>query len=574
VRPKVLAIDYDGTAAEHGVFNPDVRAALREVRERGLLVVLVTGRRLADLREVAGDLRFADAIVGENGAVYTIPGTGRSSVLASKPPVAFLDRLRAQGLDIAVGECIIDAHASDATAILRVVREMELPLVLLFNRGRLMVLPQSVSKGTGLRHALRALRLSPHNTVAVGDAENDHELLAVSEVGVAVEWGSAALRAVADETVAGRGPADLAPFLRALPDRSVLRSRGPVRRRLLLGHAPDGAELSLAVRGRNVLVAGEPRSGKSWVAGLLCEQLILYGYTVCVIDPEGDYLTLEPLPNVMIVGGDDVLPSPREMARLLRHADVSLVVDLSKKPRDEKIEYTERMLAMLKVLRREHGVPHRVLVDEAHYFLSEGNAAELVDLEMQGYTFVTYRVSTLPSSLLKASRVVLVSQESDAREAESLHRFFHGRGEPEAWRREMASLTLGEVALLSEAEEAGGVVRRIRLIPRLTPHVRHRSKYIDVPVSARHAFVFTDAHHPTGLRAQTLQEFVRVVCDLTASVLDGHLRRRDFSRWLADVYGDEALARELLELEQAYAIGHLLDPAERISELVRERYGN
>ena len=57
-----------------------------------------------------------------------------------------------------------------------------------------------------------------------------------------------------------------------------------------------GHEFSLAVRGRNVLVTGDAKSGKSWVAGLLCEQLILHGYCVCVIDPEGDYSSLEGLP--------------------------------------------------------------------------------------------------------------------------------------------------------------------------------------------------------------------------------------------------------------------------------------
>lgn len=40
-----------------------------------------------------------------------------------------------------------------------------------------MALPQGVSKATGLQAALNRLRLSPRNTVAVGDAENDHELL-------------------------------------------------------------------------------------------------------------------------------------------------------------------------------------------------------------------------------------------------------------------------------------------------------------------------------------------------------------------------------------------------------------
>lgn len=32
--------------------------------------------------------------------------------------------------------------------------------------------------------------------------------------------------------------------------------------------------------------AGDTKSGKSWVTGLLCEQLILYGYCLCILDPE------------------------------------------------------------------------------------------------------------------------------------------------------------------------------------------------------------------------------------------------------------------------------------------------
>ena len=64
-----------------------------------------------------------------------------------------------------------------APRILAILQRLELPLVLTFNRSRVMVLPQAISKATGLRHAHAILRLSPHNTVAIGDAENDHELL-------------------------------------------------------------------------------------------------------------------------------------------------------------------------------------------------------------------------------------------------------------------------------------------------------------------------------------------------------------------------------------------------------------
>ena len=42
-----LALDYDGTIARDGVFDPTVREAIGEARHRGIAVILVTGRHLA-----------------------------------------------------------------------------------------------------------------------------------------------------------------------------------------------------------------------------------------------------------------------------------------------------------------------------------------------------------------------------------------------------------------------------------------------------------------------------------------------------------------------------------------------
>src|SRR6185436_7073194 len=162
-----------------------------------------------------GDLRLADAIVAENGAVLAFPESGRSTALA-RPSCGFVEALRQRGVDVRVGECIVETDACAASTVLDVVRQMELPLVLLFNAGRLMILPQGVSKATGLNAALRTLRLSEHNAIAIGDAENDHALLAACEVGVAVGWGSPALQAVADEVIEGDGPAAVAAYLRKL----------------------------------------------------------------------------------------------------------------------------------------------------------------------------------------------------------------------------------------------------------------------------------------------------------------------------------------------------------------------
>ena len=174
----------------------------------------MTGRILSELRRVAGGFHFVDAVVAENGGVVHFPDSGHVSVLAPPVPKPFIALLEQLGIPFQLGQSLTDADANDAVRLLAGIRELELPLVLIFNRGRVMVLSQGVSKATGLQIALDMLRVSPRNTLAVGDGENDHELLRLAEVGAAVEWGSAALQAAADVVISGSGPADVSRFVR------------------------------------------------------------------------------------------------------------------------------------------------------------------------------------------------------------------------------------------------------------------------------------------------------------------------------------------------------------------------
>lgn len=570
MRFRVLALDYDGTIAQGGKLHPGVRTAIDDARAKGIAVVLVTGRILEDLRREAGDLKFLDAVVGENGAVLAFPGAGRSMTLAPPPLASFLEELGRRGIPAVAGECVVEADATLAPRILDVIRERELPLVILFNRGRLMVLPQAVSKATGLREALFALRLSPYNAVAIGDAENDCAMLEACEVGVAVPWASPALKETADEVLEGAGPAAVAAYIRRVTAALRLPTARK-RRHVLLGSTKDGQPLRLAVRGRNTLIAGDPGSGKSWVAGVLCEQLILHRYGVCVIDPEGDYASLESLPGVVVFG--DAGPRPfRDVERVFRYPETSVVMDLSPLSPEQRLEYVPTLLEMLAALRRQSGLPHRIVVDEAHYYLHGPEARQVLDLDLAAYTLVTYQASRLDASVLQASEAIIVTHESDPAEVRALYTLFGGPGTEAEWRETLGALAVPEAVLLPDLEKPGGPLRPFRVAPRLTSHVRHQHKYLVAPVSPGSAFVFTRYGTPTGQQARTLAEFVAMVSACAREVLQDHLGRHDFSRWIGDVFRDPSLAAQVRRLEARRGLIGESEIKIALAKLIWKRY--
>ena len=247
------------------------------------------------------------------------------------------------------------------------------------------------------------------------------------------------------------------------------------------------------------------------------------------------------------------------------------MIDLSRLDHHVKLDYVRSILPALNVLRRRTGTPHRIIIDEGHYFLHDAMERGLLDLEFNGYTVVTYWPSQLPPLFLERTEVVLVTRESSAVELEALrkHCLRCQQLSPEAWNT-LPHLRLDQAVALPMTMEADGRLRAFTIGERLTPHVRHREKYVDVPVADDKAFVFGSGE--AAIRAHTLREFVDAFERLDPEEAAAYLRRGDASRWVDDGFGDHTLARELRSHERQHARAEGPRALRKVADAIRTRY--
>lgn len=202
-----LATDYDGTLAHQGKVDGPTLAALERLRASGRKLVMVSGRELEDLATLFPRLDLFDRVVLENGALLYRPDDKTVTLLSESPPESFIESLRRHGVDrMSVGRVVVATWRTYEQAILKAIRESGLSLQVTANKEHVMVLPEGVNKATGLAVALRELGISPDKVVAVGDAENDQDLLAYCGLSAAVANAIDTLKAQADiVTIADHG---------------------------------------------------------------------------------------------------------------------------------------------------------------------------------------------------------------------------------------------------------------------------------------------------------------------------------------------------------------------------------
>ncbi|MEO7993234.1 MAG: HAD hydrolase family protein [bacterium] len=255
----LLALDLDGTLLLKGdVVPPDAAAALQEVAERGVGIVIATGRRYRIALTAVAQLQFPFLLLSHNGALLKDPATHTTIHLESFPdalvepvwsllrdkglgPVGHLDRHDNPPEILTVAPVAGSYHAAMVAARyagIAGILDGELPsypLVQMLAFGTpeilypiqaevealapnglychtmrvpheeifvLEILHPEGSKWAGIARLATALGLPIASVVAAGDDANDIPMLRGAGLGVAMGNGTAEAKAAADVVVA------------------------------------------------------------------------------------------------------------------------------------------------------------------------------------------------------------------------------------------------------------------------------------------------------------------------------------------------------------------------------------
>jgi HAD superfamily hydrolase (TIGR01484 family) len=556
-----LACDYDGTIAQHGQCAASTIQALKRVSESGRKLVLATGRTLAELIEIFPEVSVFDRVVAENGAILYRPATQDQKALCEKPAPEFVEELKRRGVSpLQVGQCIIATwHPHESTA-LEVIREQGLELQVIFNKDAVMVLPSGVNKWSGLQAALNELHLSPHNTVGVGDAENDHAFLRMCECSVAVQNALPAVKERADlatEKPHGEGVEQLIDKLLSEDLQGVAPRLK--RHHIRLGHTETGQEFSLDPYGSRLIVAGPSGGGKSTTVSAIVERLIERKYQVCLFDPEGDYDEFEQL---VTLGGPQRVPAASEILEVLGTREQSMSVNLLGVPVGDRPAIFLNLLSHIQQMRTQTGRPHWLIIDEAHHLLPATlEAASLaIPKELSTFLLVTVHPDKVARAIMTSINGLIAIGPDPAA---VISQFAAGAGKdlPPAQLPSPPSEP-GE-AVVWMIHESSGPVKVFVESPKVELR-RHRRKYAAGELGADKSFYFRGPQKKLNLRAQNMNLFTQLAEGVDDETWNFHLKNADYSRWLRESVKDREVADQVAAIEN----NPRLRPSESRSQII------
>ena len=195
---KALVTDVDGTITDRRRrINTDAIETLRTLIDAEIEVVLASGNTVCFMDGLCKMVGTDGTIISENGGVYRrgfggtlhIPGDQKVCLEAFE---VLRDHFAGEGVRLELFSAqyrfadVAFARNIDPDDVRAVVRDHHLPVRVLDTGFAIHLQDPGVSKGTAMRDLAREMGLLPDEILAIGDSENDIEMLRTAGVGVAV----------------------------------------------------------------------------------------------------------------------------------------------------------------------------------------------------------------------------------------------------------------------------------------------------------------------------------------------------------------------------------------------------
>ncbi|MEB0262057.1 HAD family hydrolase [Mucilaginibacter sp. 10I4] len=543
MRYHVLATDYDGTLAKDERVAPDIIESLKRFKSSGRKLILVTGRELEDMQKLFPEHTLFDLIVAENGALIYHPATLEERLLGERPPEAFIQKLKDQNVQpLSVGRVIVATWEPHQGTVLIAIKEIGLEYQIIFNKGAVMILPPGINKSKGLHEALKELGISEHNTVAIGDAENDNAMLQVTECAVAVQNALPQVKTIADWTTTnhhGEGVTELIDQI--IKDDLIRLDKNLSRHHLELGQSFDGSVFGISPYGNSLLLAGTSGSGKTTFVAAFLEKLMAKQYQFCLIDPEGDYLDLA---GVITIGDTNQPPVIEQVIKLLTKAIQNTVVCILAIPLGDRPAFFNKLLAAVIELRKDTGHPHFIIMEEAHHLVPKEAADSSFNFpeDFKNFFVITTKPDLISHTFLERVNIAIMMGQS-----------------PDQFMAEFASLVhleldIPENIVLQKGEALVWQKDQHKILPFRCSMPsqylhRHKRKYATGDMGSN-SFYFKGPANKLNLKANNLMTFVQMGTGIDDDTWQYHLLQKDFSKWFRESVNDEELAMRTEKIEE------------------------
>jgi len=205
---RAVACDVDGTITDgHRRISTVAIACIRDLVDRGVEVVLASGNTACFMDALCRVIGTPGTFIAENGGVCRRGFTGplhiegdRSEASAAYEVLAEYYRKKGVTLELYGDQYRFSDVAFARTVQPDEVREVmrDLGVKVLDTGFAIHLQPKGINKGLALRKLSADIRIPVEEFIALGDSENDLEMIETAGVGVAVANAREALKAAAD----------------------------------------------------------------------------------------------------------------------------------------------------------------------------------------------------------------------------------------------------------------------------------------------------------------------------------------------------------------------------------------